>query len=98
MFVNAALFSCRFLLGGDQGRLRYGPPEGYSALCEVLLPQQVLTVEPCFVFGDLFKGIYQGPTAEPSLTDVAFVPQPVDTASVIPFLTYMYTYIYIVVQ
>ncbi|XP_028968698.1 ryanodine receptor [Galendromus occidentalis] len=79
----SAKVSCRFLLGGDQGRLRYGPPEGYSALCEVLLPRQALTVEPCFMFGDLFKGIYQGPTAEPSVEDVAFVPEPVETATVV---------------
>lgn len=28
-------FSCRFLLGGDQGRLKYGPAANFAALYEV---------------------------------------------------------------
>lgn len=52
-------------------------------------------VEPCFLFGDLFKGIYQGPTAEPSLGDVAFVPKPVDTNTVtIMFFYFAYISIF----
>ncbi|KAH7933995.1 hypothetical protein HPB49_020195 [Dermacentor silvarum] len=72
--------SCRFLLGGDQGKLRYGPPDGHSALVEALLPQQVLTVEPCFQFGDVPKGVLFGPA--PIADDAVFVPSPVDTSNI----------------
>ena len=41
----SAKLSCRFLFGGDHGRLKYGPPIGHSPLVETLLPgdQSVLT-------------------------------------------------------
>ncbi|UYV64349.1 RYR2 [Cordylochernes scorpioides] len=76
----SAKLSCRFILGGDQGRLRYGPPEDHSPLVEGVMPNQEIVVEPCFQFGDLPKGVLCGPTVEAS--DVVFVPQPVDTSNV----------------
>jgi ryanodine receptor 2 len=53
----SAKYSCRFLFGGDHGRLKFGPPQGHSPLVQTLLPMQVLNVEPCFQFGELLKGI-----------------------------------------
>nr|XP_026484093.1 ryanodine receptor isoform X5 [Vanessa tameamea] len=70
--------SCRFLLGGEHGRLRYAAPEGYSPLVESLLPQQILNLEPCFYFGNLAKRALAGPPLVQD--DTAFVPTPVDTA------------------
>uniref|UniRef100_A0A0A9WDJ1 Ryanodine receptor 44F n=2 Tax=Lygus hesperus TaxID=30085 RepID=A0A0A9WDJ1_LYGHE len=72
--------SCRFLLGGDHGRLKYAPPEEFSPLVESLQPQQVLSIDPCFYFGQLSKTILSGPF--PIESDTAFVPVPVDTTSV----------------
>ncbi|KAL3284793.1 hypothetical protein HHI36_018934 [Cryptolaemus montrouzieri] len=72
--------SCRFLLGGDQGKLKYNPPEEFSPLVESLLPQQVLMLEPCFYFGNLFKTVLAGPLNVED--DTAFVPNPVDTSMV----------------
>uniref|UniRef100_T1E1N4 Putative ryanodine receptor n=1 Tax=Cupiennius salei TaxID=6928 RepID=T1E1N4_CUPSA len=76
----SAKLSCRFIMGGDQGRLRYGPPEYHSPLVESLQPKQILTVESCFQFGELSKGVIFGPMLE--LDDTAFVPAPVDTTGV----------------
>jgi ryanodine receptor 2 len=75
-----SLFSCRFLLGGDHGRLKYIPPEEFSPLVESLLPQQVLSIDPCFYFGNLNKVVLSGPW--PVEDDTAFVPTPVDTTAV----------------
>ncbi|CAG7821566.1 unnamed protein product, partial [Allacma fusca] len=75
----SAKASCRFLFGGDQGRLKFAPPEGHSPLVECLQPTQVLSIEPCFFFGDLSKGVLAGPLKVQD--DVAFVPQPQDTSS-----------------
>ncbi|XP_025830516.1 ryanodine receptor [Agrilus planipennis] len=72
--------SCRFLLGGDNGRLKYIPPEEFSPLVESLLPQQVLSLDPCFYFGNLNKCVLAGPWLVED--DVAFVPGPVDTSMV----------------
>ncbi|XP_039761395.1 ryanodine receptor isoform X13 [Pararge aegeria] len=72
--------SCRFLLGGEHGRLRYAAPEGYSPLVESLLPQQILSLEPCFYFGNLAKRALAGPPLVQD--DTAFVPTPVDTVSI----------------
>ena len=36
--------SCRFLFGGDHGRLKYAPPENFSPLFECLLPAQQLYI------------------------------------------------------
>lgn len=71
----SAKYSCRFLFGGDQGRLRFGPPHGHSPLSESLLPGQQLAVEPCFQFGELAKTIICGPALELA-EDAAFVPKP----------------------
>ncbi|KAI5643469.1 ryR domain-containing protein [Phthorimaea operculella] len=72
--------SCRFLLGGEHGRLRYAAPEGYSPLVESLLPQQILNLEPCFYFGNLAKRALAGPPLVQD--DTAFVPTPVDTMAI----------------
>lgn len=73
--------SCRFLLGGDHGRLKYMPPEEFSPLVESLLPQQILSLEPCYYFGNLNKCVLAGPLLVED--DTAFVPNPVDTSMVI---------------
>lgn len=75
------LFSCRFLLGGDHGRLKFLPPEDFSPLVESLLPQQILSIDPCFYFGNLNKNVLAGPLFVED--DTAFVPVPVDTSMVI---------------
>ncbi|KAG5899237.1 hypothetical protein JTB14_035422 [Gonioctena quinquepunctata] len=72
--------SCRFLLGGDHGKLKYLPPEDFSPLVESLLPQQVLMLEPCFYFGNMAKNVIAGPLFVED--DTAFVPNPVDTSMV----------------
>ncbi|KAH3855014.1 hypothetical protein DPMN_097574, partial [Dreissena polymorpha] len=75
-----ACVSCRFVLGSEHGKLKYGPPEGHSPAIESLLPKQKLKIEPCFYFGDVQKNIISGPT---EVLDYApFVPQPVDTGNV----------------
>lgn len=78
----SAKLSCRFLFGGDHGRLRYGPPIGHSPLVETLLPGQELNVEPCFAFGELVKNTILGPAIE-ATQDGSFVPHPVDTSSIV---------------
>ncbi|CAG2055111.1 unnamed protein product, partial [Timema podura] len=77
---SSSKLSCRFLLGGDHGRLKYIPPEGFSPLVESLLPQQVLSIDPCFYFGNLNKCVLAGPWLVED--DTAFVPTPVDTSAV----------------
>ncbi|KAJ8959408.1 hypothetical protein NQ318_022098 [Aromia moschata] len=72
--------SCRFLLGGDHGKLKYTPLEDFSPLVESLLPQQVLMLEPCFYFGNMSKNVIAGPLYIED--DTAFVPNPVDTSMV----------------
>lgn len=72
--------SCRFLLGGDHGRLKYVPPEEFSPLVESLLPQQILSLDPCFYFGNMSKVVIAGPLVVED--DTAFVPNPVDTSMV----------------
>lgn len=72
--------SCRFLFGGEHGRLRFPPPVGFSPLYECLLPTQMLTLDPCFYFGDLTKSVLAGPLQVTN--DSAFVPIPVDISSV----------------
>ncbi|KAH9493479.1 Ryanodine receptor 2 [Dermatophagoides farinae] len=74
----SAKYSCRFLFGGDHGRLKFGPPQGHSPIIQTLLPLQELNIEPCFQFGDLVKGVIFGPNVE-LFDDAAFVPKPVDT-------------------
>ena len=72
--------SSRFLFGGDQGRLKFAPPENFSPLYESLLPNQELMIDPGFYFGDLPKVVLSGPL--PLEDDIAFVPKPVETANV----------------
>ncbi|XP_014216363.1 ryanodine receptor-like [Copidosoma floridanum] len=72
--------SCRFLLGGDHGRLKYQPPDEFSPLVESLLPQQILSLDPCFYFGNMNKMVLAGPWLMED--DTAFVPGPVDTSMV----------------
>ncbi|KAG8232313.1 hypothetical protein J437_LFUL009412 [Ladona fulva] len=71
--------SCRFLLGGDHGRLKYVSPEEFSPLVESLLPSQILSLDPCFYFGNLNKCVLAGPWLVED--DTAFVPTPVDTTN-----------------
>lgn len=73
-------FSCRFIFGGTQGRLRFGPPQSFSPLVEALSCE--LEISECLSFGDLPKNTYCGPSTlhhnmEP------FVPTPVNISSVI---------------
>lgn len=76
----SAKVSCRFLFGGEHGRLKYSPPEGFSPLYDSLLPTQILAIDPCFYFGEVAKGVLNGPL--PVEDDVAYVPQPVDTSTI----------------
>ncbi|XP_033253281.1 ryanodine receptor-like [Drosophila miranda] len=72
--------SCRFLFGGDHGRLKYAPPMGFSALVQCLMPPQILSLDPCFYFGNINKNVLAGPWLIED--DTAFVPKPVDTSGV----------------
>ncbi|XP_037915514.1 ryanodine receptor isoform X7 [Hermetia illucens] len=73
--------SCRFLLGGDHGRLKYAPPLGFSPLVQCLMPHQILSLDPCFYFGNLNKNVLAGPWLVED--DTAFVPSPVDTSEIL---------------
>lgn len=65
--------------------MKYVPPEEFSPLIECLMPQQVLSIDPCFYFGNLSKSVLAGPWLVEG--DTAFVPNPVDTSTVrFPFL------------
>ncbi|XP_032596734.1 ryanodine receptor isoform X11 [Drosophila grimshawi] len=72
--------SCRFLFGGDHGRLKFAPPVGFSALVQCLMPHQILSLDPCFYFGNLSKNVLAGPWLIED--DTPFVPMPVDTSGV----------------
>ncbi|XP_069116591.1 ryanodine receptor-like isoform X2 [Argopecten irradians] len=76
----SASTSCRFLLGGDHGRLKYGPPDNHTAIVECLLPKEKVKIEPCFVFGNIDRNIISGPTEICEYTP--FVPNPVDTSNI----------------
>jgi len=76
----SAKISCRFLFGGEHGRLKYSPPDGFSPIYDSLLPTQILAIDPCFYFGELSKGTLAGPL--PVEDDVAYVPAPVDTSTI----------------
>lgn len=76
----SAKVSLRFLLGGDSGRLRHGPPDGYAPVFESLLPNEKLRIEPCFNFGDVSKGLLYGPTLIGEMQ--VFVPNPIDTSTI----------------
>ena len=68
------------MLGGEHGKLTYGPPEGYSQVYESLQPNETLSIQPCFACGDIVKGIMSGP--KHPLDTSAFVPHPVETGHV----------------
>jgi len=72
--------SVRFMLGGDHGKLKHGPPEGHSPVSESLMPKERLRIEPCFHLGNIPKGLVCGPAEVRDHT--AFVPKPVDTSHV----------------
>lgn len=82
--------SCRFLFGGDQGRLKYAPPQNFSPLYESLLPTQNLVIDPGFYFGEVGKAILSGPLEVND--NIAFVPKPVDTSTVSSRKSYFYTF------
>lgn len=81
--IDLLFYSCRFLLGGDHGRLRFVPPPEMSPLVESLLPQQTLGLDPCSYFGNLNKCVLAGPWLVED--DTAFVPTPVNTTTVSKF-------------
>ncbi len=67
------------MLGGDQGKLRYGPRNGFSAVYEAVRGN--LEIVPCFNFGNAHKNIYEGAhTVFYNIT--SFVPTPVDISNV----------------
>lgn len=74
------IFSCRFLFGGDQGRLKFSPPQNFSPLYESLMPTQLLRIDPGFYMGELHKASLSGPLETED--NIAFVPKPVDTSMV----------------
>ncbi|VDL92643.1 unnamed protein product [Schistocephalus solidus] len=74
--------SARLALGGNQGRLRHGPPAGYAPIIDAMQPNQRLRLEPVFSFGRLDKAIYAGPSASPMPTQDVYVPQPINTNKV----------------
>lgn len=83
----SAKVSCRFLFGGNQGELKYRPPAGFSPIVDVLLPNQEVSVESCFSFGDLAKQTVCGPQTTPDLSaqtvmDLVFIPKVIDTQSI----------------
>ncbi|XP_041353187.1 ryanodine receptor-like isoform X2 [Gigantopelta aegis] len=76
----SANVSCRFVLGGENGRLKYGPPEEHAPAIESLLPKEKLKIDPIFFFGELQKNILSGPT---EFVDYhPFVPNPVITSKI----------------
>ena len=68
------------MLGGEHGRLKHGPPEGYAPTFESLLPKEKLKIEPCFNLGDVNKGVLYGPSFVGE--HQVFVPNPIDTSHV----------------
>ncbi|KJH53389.1 RIH domain protein [Dictyocaulus viviparus] len=75
----SAKVSCRFIFGGDQGRLRFGPPPGFSATVEAVSGE--LQIFDCLSFGDIQKNVYCGPHTLFTSTE-PFVPQPVDISGI----------------
>ena len=68
------------MFGGEHGRQKYSPPINFSPLYESLMPTQNLRIDPGFYLGDFNKAIICGPLTIDD--DIAFVPYPVETASV----------------
>ncbi|KAL4003146.1 RIH domain family protein [Acanthocheilonema viteae] len=76
----SAKVSCRFMFGGTEGRLRFGPPPGFSALIEAAVNQ--LEIGECVSFGDIAKNVYAGPSILRQNTE-PFVPKPIDISTVV---------------
>ncbi|KAL3320659.1 Ryanodine receptor 3 [Cichlidogyrus casuarinus] len=74
--------SLRFLFGGNQGKLRFGPPQGYSPINEARLASQRLRLEPVFFSGTLEKCVVSGSAISPTPSQSVFVPQTILTAGV----------------
>ncbi|VEL31285.1 unnamed protein product [Protopolystoma xenopodis] len=71
------------MLGGNQGRLHYGPPAGYSLIAEARQANQQLRIEPVFTFGQTEKSVLSGPSASPQLPQQGvFVPRTVETSRI----------------
>lgn len=68
------------MLGGEHGKMKHGPPDGHSPVCESLMPSEKLKIEPCFNLGNMPKGLVCGPAEVHDYTP--FVPHPVDTSHV----------------
>lgn len=68
------------MFGGAEGRLRFGPPPGFSALIEAAANQ--LEIGECVSFGDIAKNVYTGPSILLQNTE-PFVPSLVDISSVV---------------
>ncbi|OQV16827.1 Ryanodine receptor [Hypsibius exemplaris] len=77
----SARSSCRFMLGGDNGRLKHGPQAGFSAVIESLPPNETLRIEPCFYFGEMHRSLLAGPSLVQA--SATFVPTPIDTTGII---------------
>ena len=80
MYTDTFLNSCRFIFGGDQGKLRYAPPDEHVPVYESLVAKEKLSINPSFHFGEIPKGIVSGPLIVHEYT--AFVPKPVETGHV----------------
>ncbi|KAK0411652.1 hypothetical protein QR680_005766 [Steinernema hermaphroditum] len=74
----SAKVSCRFLFGGIHGKLKHGPPAGFSAVVEAVVGK--LEINECLSFGDLPKNVFCGPSTHIHSTN-PFVPEPVDISS-----------------
>ena len=84
MFIKVYLnlyiyYSCRFVFGGENGKFKFGPPEGHSPAVDSMIPKEQLKLEQCFWFGDTHRNVISGPI-EAEYTP--YVPKPVDTSSV----------------
>lgn len=75
------------MMGGEHGKLKFGPPEGHTPVYESLMPKEKLRIEPKFHLGDIPKGLVAGP---PELRDIsAFVPHPVEASNVRILVTHI---------
>ncbi|GMS80971.1 hypothetical protein PENTCL1PPCAC_3146, partial [Pristionchus entomophagus] len=75
----SAKVSCRFIFGGTEGRLKYGPPNSFSAIFEAATDK--IDIYECLSFGEVSKSIYGGPQRIISHVD-PFVPIPIDISTV----------------
>lgn len=88
-------FSCRYVFGGDHGRLKFGPPDEHSPVIESLPPKEKMRIEPCYYFGELNKNIISGPT---EICDYhPFVPNPVSTSHVRALPCHLYCTVHVLI-